>query len=93
MSEFGKNKNPSISYISKAIGKDKNIRYVSKVFDIKNFKDYYADHKNKKVYEVIRESDRQEITAIYNENTTDFSIRIQRFSKDTGYPHCQSFSF
>ncbi len=93
MSEFGKNKIPSMTYISKAIGKDKNIRYISKVFDIKDFKDYYADKKNKKVYEVIRESGRQEITAIYNEDTTGFSIRIQRFSKDTGYPHCQSFSF
>ncbi len=93
MNEFGKNKNPNLTYISKAFGKDKNMRYVSKVFDIKDFKDYYADHKNKKVYEVIRESGRQEITAIYNEDTTGFSIGIQRFSKDTGYPHCQSFNF
>ncbi|KKQ60346.1 MAG: hypothetical protein US81_C0023G0008 [Parcubacteria group bacterium GW2011_GWE2_38_18] len=93
MSEFGKNKNPSMTYISNAVGRDKNIRYISKVFDIEDFKDFYTDKINKKVYEVIRESGRQEITAIYNEDTSKFSIRIQRFSKESGLPHCQSFSF
>lgn len=91
--EFAIKKDPNYTYISRVVGKDKNIRYVSKVFDIKDFKDYYTDQKNKKVFEVIRDSGRQEITAIYNEDTTGFSIRIQRFSKETGYPHCQSFSF
>lgn len=58
-----------------------------------DFKDFYYNQKNKKVYEVIRESSTQEITAIYDEDTKGFSIRIQRFSKMTGAPHNQSFSF
>ncbi len=91
--KYAINKKPDITYVSQAIGKDNNIRYISKVFDLKDFKDFYYDQKDKKVYEVIRESSTQEITAIYNENTTDFSIRIQRFSKKTGAPHNQSFSF
>ncbi len=87
------NKNPDLTYVSKAIGKEENIRYISKVFDLKDFKDFYYEQKEKKVYEVIRESARQEITAIYDQDSTEFSIRIQRFAKDTGAPHNQSFSF
>jgi hypothetical protein len=91
--EYAKNKNPDITYVSRPIGKEGNIRYISKVFDLKDFKDFYYEQKKKKVFEVIRESSIQEITAIYNEDTTGFSLRIQRFSKKTGVPHNQSFSF
>jgi hypothetical protein len=91
--EYAKNKNPDITYVSSPIGKGGNIRYISKVFDLKDFKEYYYEQKTKKVFEVIRESSIQEITAIYHEDTTGFSVRIQRFSKKTGAPQNQSFSF
>lgn len=91
--EYAKNKNPNITYVSRPIGKEGNIRYISKVFDLKDFKDFYYEQKAKKVFEVIRETSTQEITAIYNEDTTGFSVRIQRFSKKTGAPQNQSFSF
>jgi hypothetical protein len=91
--EYAKNKNPDITYVSQPIGKEGNIRYISKVFDLKDFKDFYYEQKTKKVFEVIRESSIQEITAIYNEDTTGVSVRIQRFSKKTGVPQNQSFSF
>ena len=91
--EYAKNKNPNLTYVSRAIGKSGNIRYISKVFDLKDFKDFYYEQKTKKVFEVIRESSVQEITAIYNQETTGFSLRIQRFSKITGAPQNQSFSF
>jgi len=91
--KYAINKKPDITYVSQAIGKNDNIRYVSKVFDLKDFKDFYYDQKEKKVYEVIRESSTQEITAIYDKDTSGFSIRIQRFSKKTGAPHNQSFNF
>ncbi|OGZ04929.1 MAG: hypothetical protein A2845_04285 [Candidatus Lloydbacteria bacterium RIFCSPHIGHO2_01_FULL_49_22] len=91
--EYAIKKDPALTYVSRAIGKDGNIRYISKVFELKDFKDFYNDQKEKKVFEVIRESAVQEITAIYNQDTTGFSLRIQRFSKDTGIPHNQSFSF
>ncbi len=91
--EYAKNKNPDTTYVSHPIGKEGNIRYISKVFDLNDFKDFYYEQKTKKVFEVIRENSTQEITAIYNEDTTGFSVRIQRFSKKTGAPHNQSFSF
>jgi len=91
--EYAKNKNPDMVYVSRPIGKEGNIRYISKVFDLKDFKDFYYEQKTKKVFEVIRESSIQEITAIYDKDTTGSSVRIQRFSKETGAPHNQSFSF
>jgi len=91
--EYAKNKNPNLTYVSRSVVKDKNIHYVSKVFDLEEFKDFYFEQKSKKVFEVIRESSRQEVTAIYNADSTGFSIRIQRFSKTTCAPHNQSFSF
>ena len=90
---FAINKNPNLTYVSSVVGKEKNIRYISKVFDLKDFKDFYYDQKSKKVFEVIRESSVQEITAIFNEDTNGCSIGIQRFNKETGVPHNQSFSF
>ena len=91
--KYAINKKTDLTYVSQLVGKHSNIRYISKVFDIEDFKDYYYSSKDKKVFEVIRESARQEITAIYDQDTTGFSIRIQRFSKETGAPHNQSFSF
>lgn len=91
--EYTIKKNPAVTYISRSVVNDKNIHYISKVFDIDEFKDFYYEQKSKKVYEVIRESARQEITAIYDADSTGFSIRIQRFSKTTGAPQNQSFSF
>jgi len=91
--EYAIKKNPNLTYISKAVGKSGNIRYISKVFDLKEFKDFYFDKKNKKIFEVIRESSVQEITAIYNQETTGFSVRIQRFDKTNGKPLNQSFNF
>ncbi|MBN2180991.1 MAG: DUF4263 domain-containing protein [Sedimentisphaerales bacterium] len=91
--EYAINKNPNFTYVSRPIGKEGNIRYISKVFNLEDFKDFYYEQKEKKVFEVIRESSTQEVTAIYNEDTNGFSLRIQRFSKKTGAPHNQSFSF
>jgi len=91
--EFAIKKNPDLTYVSRAVGRSGNIRYISKTFALKDFKDFYFDQKSKKVFEVIRENSVQEITAIYNQETTGFSIRIQRFSKVTGAPLNQSFSF
>jgi hypothetical protein len=91
--EYAIKKNPNITYVSQPTGKEGNIRYISKVFDLKDFRDFYYEQKTKKVFEVIRENSVQEITAIYNEDTTGFSVRIQRFSKKTTAPQNQSFSF
>ena len=92
--EYAIKKNPDLTYVSREIAtKSGNIRYISKVFNLKDFRDFYNEQKNKKVYEVIRESSTQEVTAIYNQESKGFSIRIQRFSKETGAPHNQSFSF
>ena len=91
--EYAKNKNPELTYVSKPISPDKDIRYISKVFTVDEFKEFYTDKKERKVYEVIRENSIQEITAIYHEETTGFSLRIQRFSKKTGLPLAQSFCF
>src|SRR4030043_1735836 len=91
--EYAKNKKTELTYVSRALGKGGNIRYISKVFGLNDFKDLYYNQKRKKVYEVIRESAIQEVNAIYNKDTTGFSVRIQRFSKETGIPQNQSFSF
>jgi len=91
--KYAKNKKPDLTYVSKPVCEDKDVRYISKVFSLDEFKDFYYDKKQKKVYEVIRENSVQEITAIYNQETTGYSLRIQRFSKKTGAPQNQSFSF
>lgn len=89
--DFALNKNPNLTYINKV--KDKNIYYISKVFDLSEFEDFYFDQKLKKVFSVIRSNDREEFTAIYDADSKNYGFRIQKFSKQTGKPYTQSFSF
>jgi hypothetical protein len=97
--QYAKNKSVSRTYVGKALavknsdGSPAEKRYVTKVFDIEDFREFYKDQKSKQVVQVLREGQRQEVVAIVDKDTRGFSLRIQRFSKDTGMPHCQSFSF
>ncbi len=68
-------------------------RYIKKVFDIEDFQEFYKDTKNKKICKVLRRGQRQLVLAIVDKDSRNFSLRIQRFTKETGMPHCQSFSF
>ncbi len=96
--KYAKNKLPDRTYVSKSVfvkrnGEMKEIRYISKVFDIEDFQEFYKDLKNKKICKVLRDGQRQEVLVIVDKDTRGFSLRIQRFTKETGVPHGQSFSF
>lgn len=99
MNEYSINKLPNRTYIGKAIkvknddGLISEKRYITKVFDIEDFQEFYKDLKKKQVVKVLREGQREEVTAIIDSDSGKFSLRIQRFTKNTGMPHCQSFSF
>ena len=97
--KYSKNKSVNRTYVGRAFqvenseGEMIEKRYITKVFDIEDFQEYYKDLKSKKIYKVLREGQRQEIIAVVEKNSRAFSLRIQRFTKETGMPHCQSFSF
>ncbi len=97
--KYSKNKSIEKTYVGKEItvknvdGSISEKRYVTKVFDIEDFQEYYKDFKNKKILKVLREGQRQEIVAIVDKEDRNFSLRLQRFTKETGIPSCQSFSF
>lgn len=97
--QYAKNKSVSRTYVGKSLtvkntdGTTAEKRYVTKVFDIEDFREFYKEQKSKKIVQVLREGQRQEVVAILDKDSRNFSLRIQRFSKDTGVPHCQSFSF
>jgi len=97
--KYSKNKSTEKTYVGKEFtvknvdGSTSEKRYVTKVFDIEDFQEYYKDLKNKKILKVLREGQRQEIVAIVDKENRSFSLRLQRFTKDTGVPHCQAFSF
>lgn len=99
INKYSKNKSINRTYMGKAFSvknAEGNIvekRYITKVFDIDDFQEYYKDLKTKKICKVIREGQRQEITAIVEKDSRNISLRIQRFTKETGMPHGQSFSF
>lgn len=96
---YSKNKSTEKIYVGKEFtvknndGSTSDKRYVKKVFDIEDFQEYYKDLKNKKVLKVLREGQRQEVVAIVDKDKRSFSLRLQRFTKETGMPNCQSFSF
>jgi len=97
--QYSKNKSVARTYVGKAFtvknpdGTTSDKRYVTKLFDIEDFREFYKDLKATQVVQILREGQRQEVIAIVDRDTRGFSLRIQRFSKDTGMPHCQSFSF
>lgn len=99
INKYAKNKLTDRTYVGKAFNVKDNEgnviekRYITKVFDIEDFQEYYKDLKTKKVYKVIRDGQRQEVVAVVEKDSRNFSLRIQRFTKETGMPHCQSFSF
>ncbi len=96
---YSKNKSTEKTYVGKELrvknadGSTSEKRYVTKVFDIEDFQEYYKDLKNKGILKVLREGERQEVVAIVDKEERSFSLRIQRFTKETGMPHSQSFSF
>ena len=46
--QYAIKKDPNLTYVSPAVGKNKNIRYISKVFNLKEFKDFYYESKVEK---------------------------------------------
>ena len=99
INKYSRNKSTNRTFVGKALSfknMEGNIvekRYITKVFDINDFQEYYKDLKTKKICKIIREGQRQEVTAIVEKDSRNFSLRIQRFTKETGMPHGQSFSF
>lgn len=97
--EYIKNYSPDRTYIGKAFiaknldGTVLEKRYITKVFDINDFQEYYKDLKQRKILKVIRDGQKQAVVAIVDRDARNFSLRIQRFTKKTGTPNCQSFSF
>lgn len=97
--QYSKNKSTDKTYVGKEFtvknpdGTTSDKRYVTKVFDIDDFQEYYRDLKNKKVLKVLREGQRQEVVAVVDKEERGFSLRLQRFTKQTGMPNSQSFSF
>jgi antiviral defense system Shedu protein SduA len=96
--QFFDNKLPNRTYVSKRIygknpdGSERKVRGVSWVFDSAEFKEYIKEKKHVALY--TSPSERQEVLAWVDEDTRGFSVRIQRFTKETGTPHKNtSFSF
>lgn len=92
-------KKPSRTYVTKRIsqkafdGTPRNIRGVSKVFDIEDFKEFIREKKQVVLYKTP--SERQEVKAWVDEDTRGFSLSVQRFQVESGFPHkntCISFS-
>lgn len=92
-------KKPNKTYVTKRItrkafdGTTRNIRGVSKVFDIEDFKEFIRDKKQVILYKTP--SERQEVKAWIDEDTRNFSLSVQRFQVESGFPHkntCISFS-
>ena len=98
--DYFSGKKPSRTYVTKRITRKaqdgittRNIRGVSKVFDIEDFKEYIKEKKQVVLYKTP--SERQEVKAWVDEDTRGFSLSIQRFQVESGFPHkntCISFS-
>jgi hypothetical protein len=97
--EYRKNLVTGRTYVSKALnyqhsdGTPVEKRYIRKVFDVADFREFIKDAKTKKIVEVIHETQSQEVLAIVEQDTRKYSLSIQRFNKQTGTPIGQSFSF
>ncbi len=67
--QYAKNKSPHRTYVGKAFntksvdGSISEKRYITKVFDIQDFQEYYKDQKNNKAAKIHRQGQRQEIVA------------------------------